>query len=168
MGDSTRINGAYNYQAGLCELREPEKALNDTRVRQQVKTLQPNFSECAYIGTRPLSWARGLRVEGEKGGFLDSYNKQLVHQHIAWNQSGDNVGWGPHSLSADPKLFSEALGAQDYRWQAECFDGGLMRQAVAETEPPSSYWFFFSNCQSYVERVLAKYQELRSRLSRRE
>jgi hypothetical protein len=88
------------------------------------------------------------------GGIFDSLNKEWAHEHIIFEQSKSNIGFGPQGL------FSEDLEGQEYLLNSACLDGSLMRQAIEDTKPPSPYLFLFKNCQTYIEGVLNRYQFL--------
>jgi hypothetical protein len=124
--------------------------------RKTFVTEAPLFCECARIGRRALSWLTwipGLSANP----VLDTLNAEVAHEHISFEWSKDDVGYGPEGL------FREKADSGDYRFEPECYDGELMRQAIAEAEPPRPYLFFFNNCQSYIDRVLQRYRALVSK-----
>ena len=113
----------------------------------------PPACECARIARRPLQivpWINGV----SENKFADRLNLELSHQHILFQLSGDNIGFGPKGL------FSEETAEKGYRLGTECLDGEKLRQAVAEVPTPGKYGFFTNNCQVYVERVLQAYRRL--------
>ena len=123
-------------------------------VDQTLLAEEPPYCECARTGKRSLSWAAW--VPGLSANPLSAaLNKEFAHEHVIFDQSRDNIGYGPHGL------FKEDVDKMSYRLDGDCFDGSLMRQAVEETEPPSVYLFFMRNCQTYVERVRDTYQRLK-------
>ena len=107
----------------------------------------PSYCECARVTKRPLSWAFWSDLFSSNRT-LDAVNAEFSHSHITFDQSGDNIGFGPHGL------FAEDMSKFDYRAEPECYDGTAMRRAIADTEPPTDYYFVGQNCQTYVERVL--------------
>lgn len=117
---------------------------------------EPIYCECAYVAKRPLSWSRWIPGLSKilSGGILDSLNKEWAHEHLIFEQSKSNIGFGPQGL------FSENIQEQEYLLDSVCLNGSLMRQAIEDTKPPSFYLFFFQNCQTYVESVLDRYHSL--------
>jgi hypothetical protein len=119
--------------------------------------------ECAYVVKRPLSWS--VWVPGwsdtRNGSFLDRLNKEWSHEHFYFNQSGDNIGFGVRGL------FSEDVSKHQYYVDSPCLDGDTLRTAINSTRNPKWYGGFFRNCQTYVARVMKKYEELSSLLKTR-
>jgi hypothetical protein len=114
----------------------------------------PAACECARVGRRPLAiapWVEGLSQNKR----ADQYNVELSHQHLVFELTKDNVGFGPKGL------FSEKVETKEYRLEPECLDGATLRQAVELVPAPERYGFFRSNCQVYVEQVLTVYRRLR-------
>lgn len=141
---------------------------------KRLKDIQPQLSECARIGQRQLSWAPWVSgLSKSKGSFLDRHNFELSHEHIFFESSGDNVGW------SNKGIFSENSCEFEYKMDATCYDGALMRQALASVGvapagfAPSIiaraatrlgvnklYGFLRNNCQDFVSRTLAQYKKL--------
>jgi len=119
--------------------------------------------ECAYIVKRPLSWAVWVpRLSNTpNGSLMDRLNKELSHEHFYFNQSGDNLGFGVKGL------FSEDISKHQYYVDSPCLDGNTLRAAIRTTKEPSWYGGFFRNCQTYVARVMKRYEELSGRLKTR-
>lgn len=112
-----------------------------------------NAKPCAHIGVRPLSYTPDLA--GTRIPILDDLNKEPVHEHIIFDENGENIGYGPTGL------FTEDVSKQNYRFHDDtCYDPATMRKAIAETAAPKPYGLLFNNCQTYVEQVLKKYSEI--------
>lgn len=135
----------------------PEPPPSNDVIRQRFVTEEPPLCECARIGSRPLA-GREWNETLSDNRVLDVLNKELSHEHIMFEASGDNIGFG-----AGAQLYSEDVSSHDYRWDPTCYDGSTMRKAIALTEPPSKYWILGQNCQVYVERVLNTYNALMGR-----
>lgn len=128
---------------------------------------EPPLCECARIGKRPLSWTTFVS-EYKKLPGLDSINQEPFHEHIVFEESGDNVGFGPGSWKTKGalagELFAEDVKRYNYSFTDECYDGTIMRRAILETPEPQAYSFFGINCQTYVERVRSTYYSIKERL----
>jgi len=133
---------------------------NEEYFRQRFVKDAPPMSECARVARRPLSWL-GWIPGLSSNPLLDLLNKEVSHQHIIFDSSGDNIGYGPRGM------FSEDVTRWPYRYEETCYDGSLMRRAIAWTDPPSWYLGLLSNCQSYVQRVLDRYVDLRAKVDDR-
>ena len=124
------------------------------RLTSDLQSSEPLFCECARTGKRALSWARW--IPGLSSNPVSGWaNKEFAHEHIIFDQSGDNIGFGPHGL------FSEDHKSMSYHLDGECYDGSVMRAAIEQTKPPGAYLFFIQNCQTYVERVRDAYNRLK-------
>jgi len=123
-------------------------------IRQRIAEAAPPFCECARTAHRSLSWA-GWVPGLSKNRLSDSLDLEFSHHHIFFDQSEDNLGFGPHGL------FEERRSDWDYRSDETCYDGELMRKAIETTSPPSIYLFIGSNCQRYVDKVLETYDKLK-------
>ncbi len=112
--------------------------------------------ECARFGKRALSWAFWIPgFSGSKSnGTLDRRNLEFSHEHIKFDASGDNIGFGQHGL------FQEDLSHYSYEWQAECYDGSLVRKAIARMGLQKPYNFITNNCQDFAASVRGVYQRI--------
>ena len=133
---------------------------NEEYFRQRFVRDAPPMSECARVARRPLSWL-GWIPGLSSNPLLDLLNKEVSHQHIIFESSGDNIGYGPRGM------FSEDVTRWPYRYEKTCYDGNFMRQAIACTDPPSWYLGLLSNCQSYIQRVLDRYSDLKAEVDDR-
>lgn len=141
----------YSALAESADSKDPPKGLVTNLLGDE-----PTYCECAYVAKRPLSWSRWIPGLSKlfSGGILDSLNKEWAHEHIIFEQSKSNIGFGPQGL------FSEDIERHEYLLNSVCLDGSLMREAIQDTKPPSFYLFFFKNCQTYIENVLDRYYSL--------
>jgi hypothetical protein len=157
--DAVQRRSVYSSSHDLGGVQSGEGIFkNVSGLKQDILTSSPPYSECAYVAKRPLSWAVWIKgfSQAAKGSFLDRYNKEFSHEHIIFEQSGENIGFGPEGL------FREDVTSYNYRLDSPCFDGARMRQAVSLTQEPRTYFFLFNNCQSFVERVKQVYNLLQS------
>lgn len=98
---------------------------------------EPPYCECAHFAKRPLSWFAWIPgISSSEGSALDSHNLELSHEHLFWDQSGSNIGFGPHGLFGESKI------RYRYRDEGECFNGSVMRQALTAIDLPGRYNFF--------------------------
>ena len=141
MGDF-RVDG-YN--------RQPSSSIKDT-----ITLYQPPYCECARFGKRPLSWFTWVpgMSDSKDNSFIERNNLELSHEHLFFDQSGDNIGFGPKGY------FSENDGNYKYKYEKECFDGALMRKALLKVKDMSSYFIVSSNCQVFAERIRGIYNML--------
>lgn len=128
---------------------------------------EPPLCECARIGKRPLSWTPFIPGYKEVSA-LNAINQEPFHEHIVFEESRDNIGFGPGSWKKDGafagELFAEDVDNYRYTYTDECFDGTIMRRAILETPKPNGYSFFGINCQTYVERVRDAYYGIKKLL----
>lgn len=115
--------------------------------------VRPPYCECARIAKRPLAWGLWLSElsDSEDGSFLDRNNLELSHEHLFFEQSGHNIGFGPKGL------FSEEKTAFSYREGKECYNGELMRQVLERIPLPHFYSLIGNNCQRFIEKVREAY-----------
>jgi len=157
MSDQCRLNGSFSFSQ-LFGLNSSANSQNEAStkpktLREQLGANNPARSECAYVGKRSLSWAPW--VPGlSQNSILDSYNKELSHQHIFMGNPEENIGFGPNGI------FAESKGSAGYRIDGECYNGEVMREAILKQDEPSYYAFLFSNCQTYIEGVVNMYRKL--------
>jgi len=121
-------------------------------LKTQIGGKESNQCNCAFVGKRALSWATWIPGLS-KNSLLAPINKEFSHEHIFLGDKSDNIGFGQHGL------FNEK-DASGYRIESECYDSEAMRKAISKQDEPSYYAFIFSNCQTYVERVLDTYRKL--------
>jgi hypothetical protein len=172
MPDPFELVGRLNTQPYLLDNLPIHRA--DEEQLKRLKHRQPPLSECARIGQRQLSWAPWVPgVSKSKGSLLDRHNFELSHEHVFFESSGDNVGWSNNGI------FSEQMCQFEYKMDPTCYDGSLMRAALASMSvapagfAPSKlaritglfgfnrlYDFLRNNCQDFVSRALAQYQKL--------
>ena len=120
----------------------------------------PNYSECAYIGKRRISIAPAM-VASERGRILDRKNLELVHEHILFANSGDNIGWGPNGLFSDKSVFS------DYHLEDTCYNGEEMRRAIVTLQlegrfhNKSLYRLLGNNCQDFISAIRKRIKNMR-------
>ena len=162
------VGQSYDYKIS------PE-ASSDERMLRGFQEKAPPFCECARIGKRELSWAQWIPwiSDAPKGSLLDRHNIEFSHQHIFFEGSEENVGWGDHGI------FSEVSSTYPYKMETECYDGAIIREALAITKTTptnfnpsiaakvsslfkvnSLYGFLRNNCQDFVARVMQNYQFL--------
>lgn len=159
---------------GNLNTSDPMPLSADEEQLRRLKAQQPPLSECARIGQRELSWAPWVPgLSKAQGSYLDKHNYELSHEHIFFESSGDNVGWGEHGV------FSENMCQFEYKMDPTCYDGALMRKALSSVMlapdgfAPSFvarmagllgfnklYGFIRNNCQDFVSRVLGRYSKL--------
>lgn len=110
---------------------------------------QPPYCECARVGKRPLSWGTWIPnvSSGKRNGVLDRNNIEFSHEHVLFDQSGDNFGFGPDGV------FSEDTSKFEYRLDQNCYDGQLMRQIYQKLKLSKPYRFIGNNCQDFIDRV---------------
>ena len=99
--------------------RDESKAFTGSFILQS-----PNYSECAYIGRRPLK-SLSFLPSTPYNRVLDRANLELAHQHIIFANSGDNIGLSHKGL------FSEDVRNKKYSLEPTCFEGAVMRRAIA-------------------------------------
>lgn len=123
-------------------------------LNQQLALSEPPYCECARSGKRPLSWA--FNVPGlSKNGLLDRLQLEFAHEHLKFDQSGDNIGFGPEGL------YSEDINKYQYSWDKECLNGAQVRSALWGIEVPGYYNFFISNCQKFIEMLRVRYNQVK-------
>ena len=123
------------------------------------KLQDPPLCECARVGKRSLSWAPWLGIfsKGPENSFLNRNNLEMAHEHVYFEGSKDNIGFGPHGM------YEEEVEKLSYRWEQTCYDGTTMREALRTVTPMGSYNFFTNNCQDFMARVKERYRQLWSR-----
>ena len=136
--------------------RNPQFRERSEQLKHQVETRRPPYCECARVGVRPLFGANDFLHSPAMGNrsLLDRANLEVLHEHIFFEASGDNIGFEKQGL------FEEALGVRGYRLDTECYDGHIMREAIRRVKPATSYHLLLRNCQHYVEKVLQVYRGL--------
>ncbi len=126
---------------------------------------KPNYSECAYVAKRPLSFLPGV-ISSRNSGLLDRENLELAHEHIIFSNSGDNIGWGNEGL------FSESPSKQYYTHDNVCHNGETMRRAIATLslqnrfDNKNLYHVLWNNCQDFVSAIkqrLSRMQKLQTK-----
>jgi len=119
----------------------------------------PQYCECARIGKRSLSWAPWLGglSRGTDGSLLNRRNLEVAHEHLYFEQSKDNIGFGPHGL------FDENVQTEPYRWDERCYDGTSMRETLRTIGEVGAYNFLKNNCQDFMARVKERYDRLTNR-----
>ncbi len=116
---------------------------------------EPPLCECARFAKRPLSWAGWISgLSSNKGSLLDRRNLEFSHEHIFFEESGHNIGFGPKGL------FSEDMGSHNYRFGEKCHNGSLLRRAIAQLKDIGSYNFITNNCQDFIEKVRKAYKSI--------
>ena len=121
---------------------------------QRIGSRDPSSGECARFEKRPLSWAVWLPFLSQNST-LDELNMEFLHEHLVFEDTGDNIGFGPHGY------FSEDVDSFEYGEKSRCFDAEVMRKAIVLLERQSfSYNFFFNNCQDYAEALRDMYERL--------
>lgn len=113
---------------------------------------KPNYSECAYVAKRPLSFLP-VMISSRNSGLLDRENLEIAHEHIIFPNSGDNIGWGNEGL------FSESLSKHDYTHDDVCHNGETMRRAIATLslqnrfDDKNHYHALWNNCQDFISAI---------------
>ena len=117
---------------------------------------EPELCECARFGRRALSWATWIEgfSSGGDGSYLDQHNLEFSHEHLFFDESGDNAGYGPHGI------FVEKPSDWEYRMEDQCYNGSVMRRALASLGELKPYNFILNNCQDFATRVRDAYQGL--------
>ncbi len=121
-----------------------------------MKLHEPPRSECALIGKRALSWAPWVPGISSNAKFLrlDQNNLEFSHEHLFWGDLKSNIGWGPSGL------FTEAPDQYRYRFEDRCYDGSIMRKALATLRHNYRYNFILNNCQTFIDNLRGIYQRL--------
>ena len=131
-------------------------ALWNKEVIVALNEYEPPYCECVNTGKRSLSWAPWVPgVSSLNSSPLDKENLELSHEHLIWEQSGANVGFGPDGL------FGEDFEYKRYRMGSTCYDGSKMRKALYSVDVSQSYNFLRNNCQDFISRALAAYHSLK-------
>lgn len=141
---------------GLRTQPTPQSLITEPTRGTDSDSSHPALCECARIGKRPLSWAPWLGAfsYGSKGGMLDRNNLEFSHEHILFEGTGENIGFGPHGR------FTEDTSSYRYRWDEHCYSGATLRAALSSVSTPEPYNFFINNCQDFISKVKDRYQEL--------
>ncbi|MCB0332262.1 MAG: hypothetical protein KDD55_02115 [Bdellovibrionales bacterium] len=140
--------------------REPLPILNERvswneRALRALVQYEPPYCECVRVGKRPLSWAFWIPGFSQlQKSLLDKHNLEFSHEHLLWEQSQANIGFGPHGL------FGEDISSKNYRLSKECLDGSTMRQALQELKDFGPYHFIKRNCQDFIEQALRAYRHI--------
>jgi hypothetical protein len=117
------------------------------------ETEAPNYSECAFTGKSALSWAPWIPFLS--GGFnyspLNLLNLELSHEHIFFEQSKENIGWGHDGF------FTEAKQDEGYKLDKHCYDGSIIRKILGLVETNREYKPFTNNCQMFVSKIRSRY-----------
>jgi hypothetical protein len=130
---------------------------------------EPNYCECARVLSRPLWEGEEPILHRLTSSFsgLEDRNLKVVHKHVFWQQSKDNIGFrgadGQLGLFSTVKseLFSESFEDKNYQdTDSECLDGSLLREAVIQLGKPKEYRLLGYNCQVYVKKLKDLYLEL--------
>ena len=132
---------------------EPSKRSRQNNELQASIAQQPPLCECARFAKRSLSWATwipGLSANS----LLDGVNKEFSHEHIIFESTKDNFGFGPHGY------FEENLQDYDYKQEERCYDGSKMRALLATLSPAAAYGFLSNNCQRFAESAKELYNKL--------
>lgn len=149
----TTIN--RDFIRSLSRSPEGEEICDERYAVRLLAERAPPLCECARAVKRPLSWGVWLPgISGWRDMPLDRWNKELSHEHLVFPASGDSIGFGPQGL------FTETYAEARYVHLSECFDGSLMREAIAATPPPGRYSIFTNNCQHFVAAVRRTYRAL--------
>ncbi len=148
--------------SGSMELSgEPTLNTHPTWNERALKALvqfEPPYCECVRVGKRPLSWAFWIPGFSElQGSLLDKQNLEFSHEHLLWEQSHANIGFGPQGL------FGEDTNRKGYRVKNECLDGSRMRKALQELKDFGTYHLLMRNCQDFVEQAIRAYQQSQKR-----
>lgn len=123
------------------------------QVQSELLKREPPLCECAAVGRRPLSWAPWIPGwSGSPNSSFDRANLEFSHQHIFWESSGHNVGFGPSGL------FGEEREEFHYRTAPLCLDGSRLRRAIADIGTVGPYHLLWNNCQHFVARAMEEYR----------
>ncbi len=135
----------------------PNSNQSDKSLTKKIGIKQPSTGECARFEKRPLSWAVWLPLLSANTT-LDKVNLEFSHEHLVFEDTGDNIGFGPNGL------FSEDIDQYEYQDKSKCFDAAIMRKAIVALENKFlSYNFFLNNCQDYAKALRDMYNELGGR-----
>ena len=137
-----------DYQA-----TEPAKRVRHNTELQKAISQQPPLCECARFAKRSLSWAAWIPGLSQNS-VLDRSNKEFSHEHIVFEATKDNFGFGPDGY------FEENLQDYNYVEQERCYDGSKMRRMLAALDPANAYGFFSNNCQRFAEGAKNLYEKL--------
>ena len=132
---------------------EPAKRVRQNSQLQEAIAQQPPLCECARFSKRALSWATWIPGVS-KNSWLDSINKEFSHEHIVFEATKDNFGYGPHGY------FEENLQEYSYVPEERCYDGSKMRKMLAALSPAAAYGFVSNNCQRFAESAKSLYDRL--------
>ena len=151
---------SISTQGSVC--REPETVYQPTqpgkreRLNHELQASiaqQPPLCECARFARRSLSWAAWIPGLS-KNSLLDGVNKEFSHEHIIFEATKDNFGFGPHGY------FEENLQDYSYDREERCYDGSKMRTLLATLSPAAAYGFLSNNCQRFAESAKGLYDKL--------
>lgn len=138
---------------------------NSYALTEQILRHRSPSGSCARIGqrslnetTKPLRNALSNAPEEAKT-WLDDHNLELAHEHIVFEGSDDNIGYGPGGL------FTEHVEDYDYTYDATCYDPATMREAVYLNRFQSFYIAAGRNCQTWVEKVRNTYYAIANKAS---
>ncbi len=110
----------------------------------------------AYIARRPLGGKPGSVSTAENPGNLGTYHEHLFFED---GQEPSNIGFfGDGRVRPDEPAnlrFYTRLGGP----MGAVYDDGAMRKAVREVRP-CDYGLLSNNCQDWMSRVLARYNEI--------
>ncbi len=116
-----------------------------------------DFLGLAWIGQRPLEGFKksGFMTTGPLGRAL---NTNIAHSHIFFEDKKEptNVGYGQKGLFYDES-------SNGYKKIFGGYDDCIMRAAVDSAPQSSSYCLIGRNCQTWVDGVIKKYYELKSK-----
>ena len=132
---------------------QPAKRERHNTELQQAIAQQPPLCECARFAKRALSWATWIPGFSQNS-WLDRKNAEFSHEHIIFDATRDNFGFGPSGY------FEENLQDYDYTAEERCYDGSKMRQMLAALDPAKAYGFFGNNCQRFAESAKNLYETL--------
>lgn len=129
---------------------QPTQRIKQNLELQKAISAQPPLCECARFEKRALSWAVWLPGVSQNS-WLDRVNKEFSHEHIIFEATKDNFGFGPHGY------FEENLSDYSYAPEEQCYDGTKMRRILANLNPADAYGFFSNNCQRFAESIKSLY-----------
>jgi hypothetical protein len=102
------------------------------------------------FGKRPLNGVPFMIEYGPD----DINNTEVLHEHGFFEDTNENVGFGPGGL------FQENPIGRGYEFSGKSYDDNIMREALGLVDNGGCYSLFGNNCQDWADRLREKYREV--------